>query len=98
MTISNTEGNTMTKKNPTIDHGFGGGSTGNPQEWQQRSIARTFQYDADMERLLKLRETNPERFERRTPIPTRVAMGYYASAKAAADSLGVDTDPPKDTA
>jgi hypothetical protein len=74
------------------------GSTGDAQDWQKRSKAALFKYDASMERLLKMRDTDPDRFERRTPLEKRVAMGYYASAKDAAEAIGIDTNPPKEAA
>lgn len=74
------------------------GSTGDAQDWQRRSKAGLFKYDPEMERLIALRERDVELFERRTPVEKRVAMGYYASAKAAAESIGADTNPPKDAA
>ena len=57
---------------------------------KQDSQASLFRYDPEMERAAKLKETDPAYFET-LGAGTKTALGYYLSAKAAAEAKGIDT-------
>lgn len=57
--------------------------------------ARSWRYDPTMERLAALRD-QPERWAAVAPI-TRLSLGAYTSAKAAAAATGTDTSAPTAT-
>lgn len=62
--------------------------TPNPELEQRRDkrIATGFSEDPEMERLLEMRDKQPDKFEQLGSF-FHMSVGYYASAKAAAQRL-----------
>jgi hypothetical protein len=53
------------------------------------SIADTFQYNPHMEAMEQLQQDRPEQFET-MPADEKLRLGYYKTARAAAQELGRD--------
>lgn len=61
-----------------------------PHEHVAQRLARAWEHDAEAERLLALPPDKREAL----PQATRLGLGYYSGAKAAAQALGLDTSAP----
>lgn len=55
--------------------------------------ADTWQYDPQLEALDTMKRTDSARYAAMSPN-LKLALGFYARGKAAAEAEGVDTDPP----
>ncbi len=66
--------------------------TPNPRHEARRDKRRAsgFQPDPEMERLLRLKADNPDRFERIVGSSKLIELGYYQSARAAHERTGGD--------
>ncbi|MEU3562313.1 hypothetical protein [Kitasatospora sp. NPDC006786] len=60
-----------------------------------RSHADAFQYSAAMEQLAEMKRNRPERYDQMPPV-TRISLGHYETAKAAAVQLGRNVSAPTD--
>lgn len=66
---------------------------------QRALVAKRFKPDPRMERLIELRERDPQGFRSLVTGITRSTLGYYEKDKAVAKAEGVDVSytPPKGT-
>lgn len=60
------------------------------KERMQRDLASLFRYDAQAERMIRMRESNPAGFDALS-AGLKMGLGYYESQKAAATACGIDT-------
>ncbi|MFB8169994.1 hypothetical protein ACFC60_18795 [Kitasatospora purpeofusca] len=60
-----------------------------------RSHADAFRYSDAMERLAELRRDRPEQYDQLNPV-SRISLGHYEIAKAAAVQLGRNVSAPTD--
>ncbi len=72
----------------TIDHA---GAESDVVDRKARRIADTFRRDDQMERLLELRENDPDRYAK-LPHRNRLAVGYYSVARAAAQEAALEDE------
>lgn len=67
-----------------------------PSQHLGQRIASAFRHDAEAERLLALRDTDPTAYAA-LPVGTRTGLAYYGAAREAARSLGQDVSAPAST-
>lgn len=64
-----------------------------PDNKRNARRATAWRHDQSLENAIRLRGSDPAAYDRLNPT-TRIAVGYYESAKAAAQRAGIDTTTP----